>query len=270
MVIVGQQAEVPVRLITAAGADATGILPADILNTSAQFIKSNNTKNNISLGAGSNWLEIDSVQSPGLYHLIIPFGVNSVVGPVQYTVYPAAAAFTAFVGADYAMDSPAKEATSLAIKTKTDLITSDPATETTSLAIKAKTDLIPGVPASQGDVTGAVTSIKGAQDLSISTIAGAALFNSATDNLHAIKLAIGAGGTSPWDELVANHLTSGTFGEAIRLIKQACAGDQKIDTVNFRLQILGEDKTTVIKEFYLLDENNQPSVNNVKIRKGVT
>jgi len=274
MVIVGQQAELPVRLVTAAGANATGIVAADILNGVAQFVKSNNTKNNITLSNGSNWLEIDSVQSPGLYHIIIPFGVNSVVGPIQYTIYPTAAAFTAFVGADYAMDAPAKEATSTAIKAKTDLITADPATETTSLAIKAKTDLLPGIPASQGDVTSGVTStisaIRGNENITLTAMAGGTGFVSNTDNLHAIRQAIGAGGTSPWDELVANHLTSGTFGEAVRLIKQACAGDQKIDTVNFRLQILGEDKTTVIKEFYLLDENNQPSINNVKIRKGVT
>lgn len=269
MVIVGQQTELPVRLVTAAGANATGIVAADILNGVAQFVKSNNTKNNITLSNGSNWLEIDSVQSPGLYHIIIPFGVNSVVGPIQYTVYPAATAFTAFVGADYAMDAPAKEATSTAIKAKTDLIPASPASETTLAAVKAKTDNLPATPASQGDVTGAVTSIKGAQDLSISTIAGGTSFVSNADNLHAIKLAIGAGGASPWDELVANHLTSGTFGDAVRLIRQAVAGDQKIDTINFRLQILGEDKTTVIKEFYLLDENNQPSINNVKIRRQV-
>lgn len=273
MVIVGQQAELPVRLLTAAGANATGIVAADILNGVAQFVKSNNTKNNITLSNGSNWLEIDSVQSPGLYHIIIPFGVNTVVGPIQYTIYPSAAAFTAFVGADYAMDAPAKEATSLAIKAKTDLITADPATETTSLAIKAKTDLLPGIPASQGDVTSGVTStisaIRGNENITISAIAGGTSFVSNTDNLHAIKLAIGGAGSDPWTSTLSTYNTPGSMGYTLRRVLQALVGKSKITISNDRLVIYDLDGATVLDQFYLKDSNGQPSLYNVTQKEPV-
>lgn len=140
--------------------------------------------------------------------------------------------------------------------------------------IKAKTDLIgTATVASQSDVTTAVTastiSIKGAQDLSISNIAGGASYVQADDNLHAISQAVGGGGSNPWDDLLANHNLSGSFGAAVRLIQQAVAGDQKIVTTTARLQIIDTDGVSVLREFYLLDENNQPSVNNTKYRKKV-
>jgi len=269
MVIVGQQAELPVRLVTAAGANATGIVAADILNGVAQFVKSNNTKNNITLSNGSNWLEIESVQSPGLYHIIIPFGVNSVVGPIQYTIYPTAAAFTAFVGADYAMDAPAKEATSLAIKVKTDTLPASPANEVTVAAIKAKTDNLPATPASQSDVTGATTSIKGAQDLSISTIAGGTGFVSGTDNLHAIKQAIAGAGSDPWTSVLSTYNTPGTMGYSLRRVLQALVGKSKITIDSDRLVIYDLDGATILDQFYLKNENGQPSIYNIKERAPV-
>jgi hypothetical protein len=67
------------------------------------------------------------------------------------------------------------------IKTSTDQIA----------AIKAKTDNLPADPAGQAAtgtaITAAKVSIKGAQDLSISTIAGAAAFVPGTDDLHSIS-----------------------------------------------------------------------------------
>jgi hypothetical protein len=160
------------------------------------------------------------------------------------------------------------------IKAKTDNLPASPANEVTSTAIKAKTDLIGTASvASQSDVTTAVTastiSIKGAQDLSISNIAGGASYVQADDNLHAISQAVSGGGSNPWDDLLANHNLSGSFGAAIRLIQQAVAGDQKIVTTTARLQIIDTDGVSVLREFYLLDENNQPSVNNTKYRKKV-
>lgn len=157
-----------------------------------------------------------------------------------------------------------------AIKAKTDNLPASPANEVTSTAIKAKTDLIGTTSvASQADVNNARDSIKGIQLLDISTIAGGVSFVSGSDNLHAIKQAIGAGGGNSWDELLANHNLSGSFGAAIRLIQQAVAGDQKIQIGNARLQFYDTDGVTILREFYLLDENNQPSVNNVKTRKKV-
>lgn len=269
MVIVGQQTELPVRLVTAAGANATGIVAADILNGVAQFVKSNNTKNNITLSNGSNWLEIDSVQSPGLYHMIIPFVVNSVVGPIQYTIYPTATAFTAFVGADYAMDAPAKESTSTAIKAKTDLIPASPASETTLAAVKAKTDNLPATPASQGDVTGATTSIKGAQDLSISTIAGGTSFVSNTDNLHAIKQAIAGAGSDPWASLLSTYTTPGTMGYSLRVIQQVLAGKSKISLANDRLVVYDTDGITVLAQWHLKNSNGNPSIYDITQREPV-
>lgn len=139
-----------------------------------------------------------------------------------------------------------------------------------SSLIKAKTDLIgTGTVASAADVNSARDSIKGAQNISISEIAGGASFVQADDNLHEIKQAIGGGGSNPWDELLANHNLTGSFGAAIRLIQQAVAGDQKIVTTTARLQIIDTDGVSVLREFYLLDENNQPSVNNTKYRRRV-
>lgn len=157
------------------------------------------------------------------------------------------------------------------IKAKTDTLPASPANEATSTAIKAKTDLIgTATVASQSDVTASTISIKGAQDLSISNIAGGASYVQGNDNLHAISQAVGGGGgTNTWDELLANHNLTGSFGAAVRLIQQAVAGDQKIVTTTARLQIMDADGVSVLREFYLLDENNQPSVNNTKYRRRV-
>jgi hypothetical protein len=217
MIIQNTSSRLPIKLISSTGSNATGILPSDIKNNSIQIIKNDGSTSLISLTVGVNWFEIDSTQSPGLYHVLIPAGSTNLLGNLQYSVYPSATAFVSFVG-------------------------------TTSVGL----DII--------------QNIKGSDNRDLTAIAGTG-FNSTTDSLHAIKGSLG--GSNPWDSLVADHLLSGSFGEAIRLIKQATIGDQKLNTSTMRLQILGEDKFTVIKEFYLLDELGNPSINNIKSRIGV-
>lgn len=243
MIIIGQDARVPVRLITSAGANATGIAAGDILNGTAQFIKSNGTKNSLAINGGS-WIEVDSVQSPGLYQLVIPFGINSVAGPVQYSVYPAATAFTAFVGTE---------------------------TATVDLAaIKAKTDNLPASPAATGDITAATVSIKGAQDLSISTIAGGVSFVSNADNLHAIRQAIAGAGNDPWTSLLSAYSTPGTMGYALRIMNAVLTGRSKISLSDDRLIVYDQDGITVLAQWYLKNSNGQPSLYNIVERSPVS
>lgn len=83
----------PVRLITAAGAPATGIVPADILGGIATVTKADGVNVDITLTNGVNWIEQHVTKAPGLYHLIIPLTMTDVVGPLQWSVMPDAAAF---------------------------------------------------------------------------------------------------------------------------------------------------------------------------------
>lgn len=286
-IIQNTSTRLPVHL-SLAGVNVTGMLPVNVLNTSAQILKADGTKVLVALVNGVNWFEMDSVQSPGMYQFLLPGSAANILGPIQYTIYPAAAAFNSFSGAtevttdisttlaavkaktDNLPATPANEVTSTAIKAKTDLIPASPASEVTSAAIKAKTDLIgTAAVSSLADINAARDSIKGVQLIDISTIAGGASFVPGTDDLHSIKQAIGGLGASSWDDLLANHNLTGSFGAAIRLIQQAVAGDQKVQVGGARLQIYDIDGVTVLREFYLLDENNQPSINNVRYRKKV-
>lgn len=244
MIIVNQTAQLPVRLITAAGAPATNIAAADILNGVAQIIKGDNTTNTIAVVNGSTWIEVDSNQSPGLYHLRLTPGINTVLGPLQYTIYPSATAFTAFVG--------------------TESVVTDNTADIS--AIKAKTDNLPANPAATSDITAATTSIKGAQDLSISTIAGGTSFVSNSDNLHAIRLAIAGAGSDPWASLLSAYTTPGTMGYSLRVIQQVLAGKSSISINNDRLLVYDTDGSTILAQFYLTNENNQPSLYNIKNR----
>ena len=88
-------------------------------------------------------------------------------------------------------------------------------------AIKAKTDNLPADPASVTAVDAARDSVKGAQLLDISQIAGGAAFVPATHNLKAIFDAVGSVATpagvaaAVWDELLAGHLGAGKAAQAL-------------------------------------------------------
>jgi len=245
---------VPVHLMLA-GAHVTGMLPANILNGSAQIIKADGTKGLVALTNGVNWFEMDATQSAGIYQFLLPAGSANVLGPIQYTIYPSAGAFDSFVGATEVVLDINSNIT--AIKTKTDNLPATPANEATSTAIKAKTDLInTNVVATQADVTAARDSIKGPQGINISAIAGGMAFNSVTDNLDALRLAIAAivvpPNSSPWDELRSAHIGSGSFGEAIRILYQAARGHIKIDKLSNTLTVYQEDGTTILYSCPLL------------------
>lgn len=246
------QTRLPVRLLTPAGANATGILPAAVLNGSAQIVTSDGNKSTIALINNTNWFEVDSVQSPGLYHLQVSATDTNTIGNLQYTIYPSGVAFLPFVASD-TVDIDIS-----AIKAKTDNLPASPASEVTSTAIKAKTDLIPATPASQADVTAARDAIRGAQNLDISTIAGGNTFVANTDNLHQIK--ISAGGTDPWASLVSTYNTPGTLGYAVKMIQQVLAGNSKITVDNKRLVVYDVDGTTILGQWYLKNETGAPSI----------
>lgn len=257
MIIQSQAVRVPVKLVTALGADATGIVVADIKNGRCQVIKSTGVTVNIALVLNTNFFEIDSTNSPGLYHILIPNTATDVVGPLQYSIYPNA---TAFLSSNY-----------------TETVQADLSGNIT--AIKAKTDLIPAVPASQGDVTGAVTSIKGGSnkdntqittaitaaqvsikgvsDVDLTQIAGTG-FSTASDSLKQLSTAVSNISTNGvaaavWDTVRSLHVTSGTFGEALRIVVQALRGHVRIDTLNNTLIVYQEDNTTPLYTSALRD-----------------
>lgn len=96
MITQNSSVRVPVYLKTSLGANATGIVPANILNGIVEITKADGSTVSITLvgsGMGQNWFEIDSVQSPGLYHILLPTTATSILGPIQYTINPAATQF---------------------------------------------------------------------------------------------------------------------------------------------------------------------------------
>mgnify|MGYP001255476547 CR=1 FL=1 len=85
---------IPLRLVNLMNVPTTGIRPSDIFNGSAQIIKADGTTQLLSLVFNTNWFEIDSVQSPGIYHIRLPSSATNVLGPIQVTLYPAMSSFT--------------------------------------------------------------------------------------------------------------------------------------------------------------------------------
>jgi hypothetical protein len=257
MILQNQSVRLPIKLITTLGADATGIIPNDILNGIAQVVKSDGTKTSITLTSNNNWFEVDSTQSAGLYHLVLPMGATNILGPIQYTIYPQATAFTTFIGTTHVVTYPTEIT---AIKAKTDNLPASPANESTSAAIKAKTDLIGTTSvASKTNVDDGVTSVKGTSNISLTDIGGTG-FNPNTHSLKEIATAvasISANGiaSAVWNEQVLQHLQAGSVGEALRLVRQALVGHVKLDVLNNRLIIYAEDKTTPLVTMNLKDEN---------------
>ena len=113
MLIQSTSVRVPIKLVTSLGVGVTGILSTDILNGSVEVVKSDGTTLVVPIytsGIMKNLFEIDSVQSPGLYHLLLTSSAPSLVGPLQYTIYPSA---TAFIAATY-FETVSVDSTSLA------------------------------------------------------------------------------------------------------------------------------------------------------------
>jgi hypothetical protein len=242
MIIQNSTVRLPIALQTPTGSPATGIVVGDIKNGVAQVIKSDGTTASIAI-SGTTWKEIDAVQSPGLYHLVVPNTATNLLGPLQYSLFPTVipGAFNQFIGAD--------------------TVYSDTATSIT--AIKAKTDLIPASPASTTDITSARDSIKGTGNVDLTAIAGTG-FNSAQDALHQLRIlisSISATGIAGavWDEARNLHITNGSFGQLMRILYQCLVGKVAVDVLTHQLIIYAEDSTTVLLRCDLKDTNGMPS-----------
>lgn len=85
---------VPVRLVDAAGAPVTGILPADIQGGNAALKKADGTVSTIALTNGVNWFEVSAALLPGTYDLLLSAGNTNQLGPIIWGIFPSAAAFT--------------------------------------------------------------------------------------------------------------------------------------------------------------------------------
>jgi hypothetical protein len=248
MIVQGQAAKVPVKLITPAGDDINGIAPAAIKNGVAQVIKADGTTQSISLVANTNWFEIDSTQSKGLYQLLIPNTATGQLGILAYTVYPAATQFIPFVGT-----------TSVGI---------DQSTTATSTNVTAAITSIKG--GSNKDntqintaITDAVSSIKGVSSVDLTQVAGTG-FSTASDSLKQLSTALATITSSNiasavWDTVRAVHVGNGTFGEALRIILQCLRGHVKIDVLNNTIIVYQEDGSTPLFTSALKDAAGNPA-----------
>lgn len=248
MIVQSQSARVPVKLVTPLGDDANGIVPANIKNTVAQIIKADGSTQTISLIANTNWFEIDSTQSKGLYHLLVPNTATDQLGTLLYTVYPAGTQFIPFIG--------------------TISISIDQATIATSTGISAAVSSIKGGGNKDNTqisnaITAAVDSIKGVSAVDLTQVAGTG-FSTASDSLKQLSANLAAISSSTiagavWDTLRSVHINNGTFGEAVRIIVQCLRGHVKIDVLNNTLVVYQEDGSTPLFTSALKDGAGNPA-----------
>lgn len=103
--------QVSIRLVNGVGAPVTGVLPSDIQGGICTVVKADGTQLDVTLttGGGGNFQEFSPAsKTRGLYHVTLPSGAFSVVGPVQWVVLPAASVFASagFVGEGVVEDLP--------------------------------------------------------------------------------------------------------------------------------------------------------------------
>lgn len=240
---------IQVTLKTSLGAPVTGLVAADFKSSSIYLYKANSAKITIALTLGANLFEVDTTDAPGVYSIAIPSANLDQIGTISFSIQPAAAAFEAIYLTDYVY----VEQTS------------------TLAAIKAKTDLVgTSTVASQTDVTSARDSVKGAQLLSISDIAGGASFILA-DNLHNIRLAINSVTTgiaaSIWNELLAGHLVPNSTGELMNVLSAVLLNRIKINKVSKTMDLYLADSTTIWKSYSLRDLNGLSATINASERE---
>lgn len=225
------------------GVLVTGAVAADFKGGDIFLYKADNTKVTISLTLGANLFEIDATDAPGVYSITIPAANLNQLGVVSFSIQPDTATFVGIYLTDYVyVDQTA-----------------------TLAAIKAKTD----VSSSQTDVTAARDSIKGAQLLDISQIAGGATFITA-DNLHNIRLAINAVTTgiaaTIWNELLASHLVPNSMGELMNILQAILINRIKINKVTKTMDLYLADSTTIWKSYPLQDLSGLPATINASER----
>lgn len=103
--------QVPIRLVDSAGAPVTGITPSDIQGGICTVVKADGTQLDVTLttGGGGNFQEFSPAsKTRGLYHVTLPAGAFSIVGPVQWIVLPASSGFASagYVGYGVVEDLP--------------------------------------------------------------------------------------------------------------------------------------------------------------------
>lgn len=100
--------QIPIRLVDNSGAPVTGVLTSDIQGGICTIVKADGSKTDITL-SGANFTEFSpATKTKGLYHITIPSNTFSVLGPVQWCIFPAASLFSAagFVGYGTIEDLP--------------------------------------------------------------------------------------------------------------------------------------------------------------------
>lgn len=87
---VDQKVSLFVRLLHNTGAPATGVLAADVSGGVARLSFSNGESVTITLVNGTNWFEVDSVNQPGVYRLVVLRTVFTPArrGPFQFAILP--------------------------------------------------------------------------------------------------------------------------------------------------------------------------------------
>lgn len=121
------------------------------------------------------------------------------------------------------------------------------------------------VPASGSDTVTSeledIANVRGAQNLSISDIAGGMVWTS-SDNLH--NIAAGLPGVTNLANTIWNaprnaHQGAGTFGEFVRTMWLTLSGHAKIDRPSHTLTVYAEDGITPFKVFNLKDIQGSPA-----------
>lgn len=83
---------IPIRLLDSLGDPVIGILPSDISNGTlgrATVVRGDGSEIDLPLVNGSTWFEIDSVATPGLYHILLTSPHVSIPGALEVEVEPA-------------------------------------------------------------------------------------------------------------------------------------------------------------------------------------
>lgn len=87
--------QLPIRLLDGSGDPVTGAATSDIQGGICTLVFADGTKTDITL-SGANFTEFSpATKTKGLYHITIPANTLSVVGPLQWCVFPAASLFAA-------------------------------------------------------------------------------------------------------------------------------------------------------------------------------
>lgn len=118
------------------------------------------------------------------------------------------------------------------------------------------------------------TSIKGAQNIDLSSIAGGLTFIPGSDNLHLIRQALSSIpatiSSSVWEELLASHITPNTLGELMNVLASILLNRIRLDKNLKQMIVYQADSATTLKTYNVYDENAMPSIINIAERSKAT